>query len=86
MRAIEIFLKSLFLIISIYVITTRNVGGFAFLLLLHVAIILGLFLIFNKKQSYRYPANYPGMKNVFLLRRVEGFVLIIAAVIGFLHL
>ena len=77
--------NSLSLALSIFVIVTRQVFGEAFMILMYICFVLGLVLIFNKKQSYNYPANYPKIKNVFIMRRIEGVILILAALVVFFH-
>jgi hypothetical protein len=88
MRIIEIILKLAFLALSVYLIVTQDVMSHWFMALLVTALILGVVLIFNKKQSYRYPVNWPKLDRVFMLRRVEGFLLVIASVsmLVFIHL
>jgi hypothetical protein len=85
MKYFEIILKIAFLALAIYVIATRQVFGEAFMILTYIAFILGVVLIFNKKQSYNYPANYPKIKNVFMMRRIEGIILVLCALVIFLH-
>ncbi len=85
MKYLEIILKLAFLALAIFVIVTRQVFGEAFMILTYVTFILGLVLIFNKKQSYNYPANYPKIKNVFMMRRIEGIILVLSALVIFFH-
>lgn len=85
MKYLEILLKLAFLALSIYVIATRQVFGDAFMILAYVALILGVVLIFNKKQSYDYPANYPKIKNVFAMRKIEGIILVLSALVVLFH-
>ena len=88
MKYIEIILKLAFLALSIYIIVSKNVMSDWFLALLAVALLLGITLIFNKKQSYNYPSNWPRLNRVFLLRRIEGALLVICSVamLVFIHL
>jgi len=85
MKYLEIILKLAFLALSIYVIATRQVFGEAFMILTYIAFVLGIVLIFNKKQSYNYPANYPKIKNVFIMRKIEGLILVLCALVIFFH-
>ena len=88
MRITEIILKLAFLVLSVYIIVTENVMSDWFMALLVTALFLGIVLIFNKKQSYRYPANWPKLGRVFMLRRIEGCLLVIVSVtmFAFIHL
>jgi len=85
MQIIEIILKLAFLALSIYFIATGQIFNHWFMILVYVGLILGLVLIFNKHESYGYPKNYPKMNRVYLMRRIEGAILIIGALIVFLH-
>ena len=85
MRIIEIILKLAFLVLAIFVIATQQVFGQWFMWLVYVGFLLGLILIFNKKESYGYPADYPKMSRVYLMRRIEGALLIAGALVIFLH-
>lgn len=85
MRAIEIILKLAFFALAAYVIATQHVFGRAFMWLVYVGFALGVVLIFNKKQSYRYPADHPKLRQVFMLRRIEGIILVLAALVVFFH-
>jgi len=85
MRTIEIILKLTFLALSIYVIATGQVFGHWFMALVYVGLVLGLVLIFNKHESYGYPAGYPKMNRVYFTRRLEGVLLVVAALLVFLH-
>ncbi len=89
MRYIEIILKLLFLIFSGAMIWFAFNGSYYLILLftflkLYVLlnIILGLVLIFNKKSSY----NYPQTKRDYIIRRIEGTVLIVFSILGFILL
>ena len=85
MKIIEIILKLTFLALSIVVIATGQVFGHWFMALVYVGLVLGLVLIFNMHESYGYPKNYPKMNRVYLIRRIEGALLVIGALIVFLH-
>ncbi|MDE2188104.1 MAG: hypothetical protein KGJ35_00040 [Patescibacteria group bacterium] len=85
MKIIEIILKLTFLVLAIYVIATGQVFGQWFMWLVYTAFILGIVLIFNKHESYGYPTNYPKMNRVFLIRRIEGVILVAGALVVFLH-
>jgi hypothetical protein len=85
MKTFEIILKLAFLALSIIVIATGQVFGHWFIALVYVGLVLGLVLIFNKHESYGYPKNYPKMNRVYWIRRIEGTILIIGALIVFLH-
>lgn len=88
MKYLEILLKLAFLALSIYIIVSKNVMSHWFMSLLIVALILGITLIFNKKQSYNYPTNWPKLNRVFLIRRIEGVLLVICSIVMlvFIHL
>lgn len=88
MKYLEIFLKLAFLVLSVYVIVSKNVFSHWFMTLLVVSLLLGITLIFNKKQSYNYPTNWPKLSRVFLLRRIEGVILVVCSVamLVFIHL
>ena len=88
MKYLEILLKLAFLILSVYIIVSKNVMSHWFLALLVVALLLGITLIFNKKQSYNYPSNWPKLNRVFLLRRIEGILLVAVSLytLIFIHL
>lgn len=88
MKYLEIILKLAFLVLSVYVIISKNVMSHWFIALLVVALLLGITLIFNKKQSYNYPTNWPKLNRVFLIRRIEGALLIVCSVamLVFIHL
>lgn len=78
MRTVEIALKLLFLGISIYFISTQEVLSPSFNLLLLVSIMLGLILMLNQdKPSYKFKHT----KKDYLLRRIEGGILVIFAAI-----
>ena len=81
MRILEIILKLAFLVGAIFLIVTQEAKGQIFSLFLLVCVLLGITLIFNKRESYWYPKNYPKMKGVYLTRRIEGGLLIIFALI-----
>jgi hypothetical protein len=85
MRIIEIILKLAFLGLAITVMVSQHVFGHLITALAIVGFVLGLFLIFNKKESYGYPKNYPKMNRVYLMRRIEGVILVLAAIVVFLH-
>ena len=85
MKIIEIILKLAFLALAIYVIATGQVFGHWFMALVYVGFALGLVLIFNKHESYGYPAGYPKIKRVYLMRRIEGAILVVGALVVFLH-
>lgn len=73
MRPIEIILKLLFLASSLDIIITKSIDSISFYFLLPVCLALGVTLIFNKKASY----NYPQTKTDYLIRRIEGILLIV---------
>lgn len=88
MKYLEIFLKLAFLVLSIYIIVSKNVFSHWFMALLIAALLLGITLIFNKNMSYNYPANWPRLKGVYLTRRIEGVLLVVVSVamLVFIHL
>lgn len=73
MRILETILKLLFLSVSIYSIKSEVVPTQFLSVYLLITLILGIVLIFNKQSSY----NYPQTKKDFIIRRVEGGLLII---------
>ena len=76
MRYIEIILKVLFLAGSIFAIKSETVSHIFLIMYLGLCLVLGIVLLFNKKGSYRYPTDYPRMKSVYMMRKVEGVLLI----------
>ena len=87
MRIIEIILKAMFLIGGIALIWSNSLIGTVWsCIFLAVCILLGVVLIFNKKHpSYTYPANYRYNNRVIAMRRVEGVILIIFAVVMLIY-
>ncbi len=75
MKIFEIILKVLFLGGSIYSIQVESVSYPFLISYLIVCLILGIVLIFNKKTSY----NYPTARKDFVMRRIEGALLILFA-------
>jgi Ca2+/Na+ antiporter len=73
MRILETILKLLFLSGSIYSIKSEVVPIQFLSVYLLITLILGIVLIFNKQSSY----NYPQTKRDFVIRRIEGGLLII---------
>jgi uncharacterized membrane protein len=73
MRIFETIIKFLFLFGSIYSIKSETVNTPFLLTFLSVCLTLGIVLIFNKQSSY----NYPQTKRDFVIRRIEGGLLII---------
>lgn len=82
MRFIEIILKLAFLLGAIYIFAIGWVALTFSLAFISVAILLGICLLFNKEASY----NFPQTKRDLLLRRIEGIVLIVAAIAGLIFL
>jgi hypothetical protein len=86
MRLFEIILKFLFALISIYLLVASKVVGsdvtvlalFVTVPYLLISLLLGLVLVFNKKSSY----NYSHSKKDYLIRRIEGTLLIIFAIVS----
>lgn len=76
MRIIEIILKLAFLALAIVLFVTSSFASAWLTAFLVVSLLLGIVLIFNKKESYRYPVDYPKMKSVYMMRRIEGIILI----------
>ncbi len=85
MRTIEIILKLAFLALAIYVIAAGQVFTHWLVWLMDVGLVLGLVLIFNKKESYGYPKDYPKINRIYMIRRIEGALLILATLIVYLH-
>ena len=81
MKIIEIILKLAFLALAIMFFATSNFTSPWFTVFLAICFILGFVLIFNKHESYGYPAGYPKMKNVYMMRQIEGVLLVVFSVI-----
>ena len=79
MKKIEIAFKILFLIGSIYSIKSETVSGNFLVLYLLVCLILGIILLFNKKQSYGYELK----PREVIMRKIEGVILIAFSVFVF---
>ncbi len=79
MRIFEIILKVLFLGGSIYALKAEGVSLSCLILYLLVCFILGIVLIFNKKQSYGYELA----KREVVMRRIEGGFLIVFSLFVF---
>ena len=84
MKIIEIILKLAFLALAIVLFATSSFVSAWLTAFLAVSLLLGLVLIFNKHESYGYPAGYSRMGRVYFLRRIEGVILIAFAVIIFI--
>ena len=76
MKIFEIILKVLFLGGSVYSIKTEQVSISFLIFYLFICFILGIVLIFNKKQSYGYELN----KREVVMRKIEGVLLIIFSI------
>jgi hypothetical protein len=72
MRYFEIVLKLLFLAGSVFFIVTHDIASLWFGAYMIIGAALGIVLIFNKDSSYRYPHT----ANTFLMRRIEGALLL----------
>ncbi len=79
MKYIEIFLKLAFLIISVMFIITNSIDSSWFFVSLLVSFLLGIILIINKNSSY----NYPQTDRDYLIRRIEGVLLLIFSLTAF---
>jgi hypothetical protein len=86
MKKFEIILKITFLIAVIRLFFTHDFWSYKFEAFLGLCVVLGLVLVFNKRESYGYPAGYPRMKNVYLTRRIEGVLLVLFAIVMFVLL
>ena len=82
MRIIEIILKLAFLVLSLYIIATGQVFSHIAVILAYVCFLLGIVLIFNKHTSY---GSWGNAKKDFVMRRIEGVILIVAALVVFIH-
>ncbi len=80
MRYFETILKLLFLGGAVLLMITGSIGSRHVLFFLAISALLGIVLIFNKDASYHFTQT----KKDLLLRRIEGAVLICAAICGFL--
>jgi len=80
MRYFEILLKLAFLALSICLLITQATTSLLFCALLVVSVLLGFILIINKKTSY---GSWGSDNKDYVMRRVEGVILIVAAVAGY---
>ncbi len=80
MKIFEIVLKILFLFGSIYSIKAETVPYPFLISYLLVCAVLGIFLFFNKKQSYGYELS----KREIVIRRIEGVLLCSFSIFVFL--
>jgi hypothetical protein len=85
MRIIEIILKLAFLALATVLFATSNFTSPWLTAFLIVSLVLGFVLIFNKHESYNYPAGYPRMKNVYIMRSIEGGLLIGFSIFLFIY-
>ena len=81
MKYIEIIFKLAFLSLAIVLFVTKAIPSLSFYAFLIVSFILGIVLFFNKHESYGYPAGYSKMNVVYMMRRIEGIILVIFSVI-----
>ncbi len=79
MKIIEIILKVVFLGESIYAIKSEQVSHPFLISYLVTCLVLGIVLIFNKKQSYGYELE----KREVVMRRIEGIILIAFSIMTF---
>lgn len=82
MRIIEIILKLAFLALSVYIIVTGQIFTHIAVILAYVCLLLGICLIFNKNSSY---GSWGNSKKDYVMRRIEGAILILAALAVFIH-
>lgn len=80
MKYFEILLKLLFLAGSIYSIKSEQIMHPFLVVYLIVCLILGIVLIFNKKQSYGYELS----KREVIIRKIEGILLVVFSVFVFI--
>lgn len=73
MKIFEIILKLLFLGGSIYSIKSESVPLSFLIIYLSLCLVLGIVLMFNKKQSYGYELS----KREIVIRRIEGVLLVV---------
>jgi hypothetical protein len=83
MKYIEIIFKLAFLVLAIVLFVTRSIPSFYFYAFLAVSLVLGIVLFFNKHESYGYPAGYPKMNSVYMIRKIEGVLLVAFSIIFF---
>lgn len=81
MRKLEIILKLVFLAGSINFYITKAFDSIGFTVYLIAGILLGLILIINKDSSYHYPQK----PQDYVIRRVEGALLIIFSIIALIY-
>ena len=82
MKKFEITLKVSFVLLALALIVTGNVNSLGLMIFLIVSFALGGVLIFNKDSSYKFKHT----KTDFKLRRIEGILLAIFAVVAWLYL
>lgn len=76
MRYIETILKLLFVIFAGISWYMKIIPSLWFWIFLGISLLLGIVLIFNRDSSYHYPQT----KNDFIIRRIEGIVLIVFSI------
>jgi hypothetical protein len=77
MKYIEIILKLAFLAGVIVFASARDFFFTNLVWFLGVSLLLGIVLIFNRKQSYGYELSYREV----VIRRIEGIILIVFAIL-----
>jgi hypothetical protein len=81
MKYIEIVFKLTFLALAIVLFVTKDIPSLYFYAFLAMSLILGIVLFFNKHESYGYPAWYPKMNRVYMIRKIEGVLLVAFSVV-----
>ena len=79
MRYLEIILKLAFVVTAIFVGVNYSVHTSDILIFLAISFLLGIILLFNKKQSYGYTLE----KREIVIRRIEGVLLVLFSIILF---
>jgi hypothetical protein len=85
MRYLEITIKLIFLGLAIYIFVANAFISPWLLVFLETSFLLGFVLVLNREESYRYPPGYPNMARVYLMRKIEGLILILFSIIIFCY-
>jgi hypothetical protein len=79
MRYLEIVLKLAFLIGAVCLYIQKATIGSCVNIFLLISLLLGIILIINKDSSYHYPQT----KRDYIIRRIEGGILIVFSILFF---
>ena len=73
----------MFLGLAIYIFAANAFLTPWLLVFLETSFLLGFVLVLNREESYKYPPGYPHMDRVYLMRKIEGLILILFSIIIF---